>query len=254
MYIECRHVLPSGRKCTEGLVRDSQFCYRHRNLHESLYAPPARPGTPFRMPLLEDSHGCLIGVQEVTWAMGDKRIAPNEAGIYLRAITIAKSLIPRRPAVSRKPVRSLCYDNDGIEMAELVNACEPPRDCITCEKHCHWFEYYEDEVEELEQQMAEEEQKKLAAQQAETQSADPSAPQPQSEQTAQSAPPRSVAQQRSTAAGHSATTQHRPSTTRRDYDTPNVRALFNEMRAEGEEAERQRLQAEQQAQSKASSR
>ena len=160
MYVECRHVYPSGRKCKESHISGSDFCYRHRNIRERMYAPPPRPGTPFRLPSLEDADGCLMAVQEVAWAMGDKRITQKEAGTYLYAINIAKSLHPRRRAVTRKPVRSLCYDNDGIEMAEAVNACEPPQDCLTCQKHCHWFDYYEDEIEELEEQMAEEQEKK----------------------------------------------------------------------------------------------
>ena len=174
MYVECRHVFSSGLKCTEALLRDSQFCYRHRNLHERMYAPPARPGTPFRMPLLEDSHGCVIGVQETLWAMGERRITQKEASTYLYGVTIIKSLLPKHPAATRKPVRSLCYDDAGFEMAEAVNACEPPRDCVTCEKLCDWYDYYEDEVEEIEQQIAEEEeQKKLEAWKAENPGVEP---------------------------------------------------------------------------------
>jgi len=167
MYAECRHVLPAGLKCTAPRVGDSNFCYRHRNLHERMCAPAPRPGTPFRLPSLEDSHGCLIAIQEVAWAMGDKRISLKEAGMYFHAVNISKSLLPRRPAVTRKPVRTLCYDNDGFEMAEAVDACEPPRDCLTCPKTntCEWFEYYEDQVEELEEQMAEEEEEKRQAEQ-----------------------------------------------------------------------------------------
>jgi hypothetical protein len=174
MHIECRHVFSSGRKCTDAILRDSQFCYRHRNLHERKYAPPAHPGTPFRMPLLEDSDSCVTGVQETLWAMGEKRITQKEAGTYLHGITIVKSLLPRYPAATRKPVRSLCYDNDGFEMAEAVTKCDPPRDCVNCEYPCDWFPYYEDEVEEIEQQLAEEEeQKKLEAWKAENPGVEP---------------------------------------------------------------------------------
>ncbi|MBS1802467.1 MAG: hypothetical protein JST28_03835 [Acidobacteria bacterium] len=159
MHIECRHVFSSGCKCTDAILRDSQFCYHHRNLRERFYAP-AHPGTPFRMPLLEDADGCVIGVQETLWAMGEKRITQKEAGTYLHGINIIKGLLPKYPAVTPKPVRSLCYDDHGFEMAEAVNACDPPRDCVTCQKPCEWFEYYEDEVEEIEDQIAEEEKQK----------------------------------------------------------------------------------------------
>src|SRR3954452_13165411 len=122
MYIECRHVLPSGRKCKDPHINDSQFCYRHRNLHERMYAPPARPGAPFRLPSLEDADGCLMAIQEVGWGMGDKRITQKEAGTYYYGISLAMRLFPRRARVTRQPVRALCYDNDAMEMAEAVEA------------------------------------------------------------------------------------------------------------------------------------
>ena len=206
MYTECRHVFSSGRKCTEAMVQHSVFCYRHRNLQERKHAPAPRPGTPFRMPLLEDEYGCYLGVQETLWALGEKRITQKEAGTYLYGVNIAKSLLPRRPAATRKPVRSLCYDNDGFEMAEPVNTCEPPRDCLTCQKYCDLFEYYEDEVKELEEQIAaEEEQKRLEAQKA-------ASGQPEA---AEALTP-----------GSEATDQPAPRKGKYDHELPNVRRLF----------------------------
>ena len=163
MYFECRHVAPSGRKCKDPLLQNSTFCYHHRNLHELMYAPPARPGTPFRMPLLEDAQGCTMGIQQVCWAMGEKRITPQEATIYLRAVSLTKSLLPKRANLTRKPVRTLCYDNDGFEMAEEATHCEAPVDCLTCKKPCAWYEYYEDEIEVLKQQIKEEQNQKAGA-------------------------------------------------------------------------------------------
>ena len=157
MYFECRHVYPSGRKCKLAHINDSDFCYSHRNFREHLYAPPARPGTPFRLPSLEDEDGCVMAIQQVSWAMGEKRVTQKEAGTYLYGISLAMRLLPRRRRATRTTVRALCYDSSGIEMAEAVEACDPPQDCLTCKKHCHWFDYYEDEVEELEEQKAEEE-------------------------------------------------------------------------------------------------
>jgi len=213
MYAECRHVFASGRKCTHPQLHDSHFCYFHRNAHEIMHAPAPRPGTPFRLPLLEDSSALLMAIQQVTSSLGAKTITQKEAGTYLYAINIAKVLLPRRPAMTRKPVRSLCYDNDGFEMAEPVNTCEPPRDCLDCQKTrtCAWFEYFEDEVEELEQQMdEEEEEKRRAAQQAENPDADPSAD--DAKQTPAEKP--------------------KPWAGKYDHERPQVRALFEILEAE----------------------
>lgn len=160
MYNECRYVLPSGLKCTDGQLQHSNFCYYHRNFHEQMHAVPPRPGTPFRLPSLEDACGCRFAIQQVCWGMGEKRIPPNEANIYLRAIGLTMRLFPRRPRVSRKPVRVLHYDDQGMEMAEPATHCEPPRDCVDCETPCRWFEYYEKQVKETEKKMAEEKEQK----------------------------------------------------------------------------------------------
>ena len=225
MYAECRHVFTSGRKCTHPMLKNSTFCYFHRNLHEQMHAPAPRPGTPFRLPLLEDAHGCRMAIQQVCWNMGDKRVTQKEAGTYLYGISLAMRLIPRRPAATRTPVRTLCYDNDGFEMAEAVDTCEPPQDCLTCKKHCHWYEYYEDEVEEIEEQMAEEEEeKRLAAIRAEN---------PNSEELPENAKP----------------DLSKPWKGKYDHEPPNIRALLEKI--ESDAYEEYKLRQEQQIRLKA---
>jgi hypothetical protein len=202
MYNECRYVLPSGLKCTDGQLQHSDFCYYHRNFHEQMHAAPPRPGTPFRLPSLEDACGCRFAIQQVCWGMGEKRIPPNEASIYLRGIGLTMRLFPRRPRVSRKPVRVLHYDSNGMELAEPATHCEPPRDCTTCETPCQWFEYHEQQAKESEKKIAEaKEQKEQPA--ATSSSAGPSADQPSPEQ-----PPRNG---------------------KYDNELPNVRALLIDM-------------------------
>jgi hypothetical protein len=238
MYNECRYVLPSGLKCTDPLLQHSQFCYQHRNFHEQMYAVPPRPGTPFRLPSLEDACGCRFALQQVCWAMGDKRIPPNEAGIYLRAVGLAMRLFPRRPRVSRKPVRALNYDDSGMEMAEPSSACEPPRDCMTCQNHCHWFKYYEDQVEDIEDQMAEEEeQKKLAAQKEQQQPPTADQAAAGTATTDQSNAERVAAEQ---------------PTRKYDNELPNVRALLLDMDRKAEQE--QKVEAERLARIEANKR
>jgi hypothetical protein len=216
MYNECRYVLPSGLKCTDGQLQHSDFCYYHRNFHEQMHAAPPRPGTPFRLPSLEDACGCRFAIQQVCWGMGEKRIPPNEASIYLRGIGLTMRLFPRRPRVSRKPVRVLHYDSNGMEMAEPATHCEPPRDCLACENPCQWFEYHEQQVKEIESKMAEEKaQKERASQQAKQPSSEASAQDPKET----SNPSRQAAKAEEPAAR----------STKYDNELPNVRALLIDM-------------------------
>jgi hypothetical protein len=78
MFVECRHVQPSGEKCKSPAVRNSSFCYFHRNLHDRAEARPPRQGTPFLLPVLEDSCSILIAINEVFRAMGESRIKRSE--------------------------------------------------------------------------------------------------------------------------------------------------------------------------------
>ena len=159
MITECRHVLASGKKCQAVSVTNSSFCFFHRN-QRLRQDTPVRPGTPFILPTLEDAHSALNAVNDVFHAMGEGRLKRAEAGTYLYGIQIAARLIMRIDQTSIKPVRNLCYDNYGTELGEETSICEPPEDCLKCTRRdsCEDFEDYEEEVAELEQQLAEQEQ------------------------------------------------------------------------------------------------
>ena len=161
MISECRHILASGKKCQAFAVTNSSFCFFHRNQRERRDTA-VRPGTPFILPTLEDAHSALNAVNDVFRAMGEGRLKRAEAGTYLYGIQIAARLIVRIDQTTIKPVRNLCYDNYGTELAELKTICEPPEDCLQCTRRetCDDFEDYEEEVEELEQQLAEQQQAK----------------------------------------------------------------------------------------------
>jgi hypothetical protein len=254
MHQECRHVYPAGFKCTVDQLQDSHFCYFHRNFEQRLYAPPTRPGTPFRMPSLEDAHGCLTGIQEVTWALGEKRITQKESGTYLYAVNLAMRLLPRIRSVSRKPVRALNYDSCGTELAEPVRTCDPPHDCLTCEKHCPWFAYYKPQVEELveeieeEREQEEQEQKELAAQQQGENAAasDQQQPAENSSESASHHQPAKITSAATAKAIARPVSAERPGNGKYDNELPMVRALLLDMdrKAERDQILRQEREAQ----------
>jgi hypothetical protein len=134
MFVECRHVQPSGEKCKSPAVRNSSFCYFHRNLHDRAEARPPRQGTPFLLPVLEDSCSILIAVNEVFRAMGESRIKRSEASTYFYGIQIAAKVITRIENRTWEPVRALEYDNSCTELAPEKTACEPLLDCVNCDR------------------------------------------------------------------------------------------------------------------------
>jgi hypothetical protein len=133
MFLECRHILPSGQKCKSPALRKRPFCYFHSHLRDRSDAPPPRPDTPFVLPSLEDSRGLLVAVMEVLKAMGQGRIKRSEAATYLYGLQIAGQLVARIEKSTSDPVRVLLYDNNALEMGEEKKACEPPRDCVNCD-------------------------------------------------------------------------------------------------------------------------
>lgn len=48
MYSQCRHIMPTGRKCQSPVLRDEYFCYCHvrlRNLARASTPPKGAPSS-----------------------------------------------------------------------------------------------------------------------------------------------------------------------------------------------------------------
>src|SRR6185369_16077796 len=134
MFIECRHVLPSGERCKSRALRSDPFCYFHRNLRERIDGPPPRQGAAFIFPNIEDTRGILLATIQTLRAMGFGQIKRNEAGTYLYGINIAARLVARIEQTDYDPTRALEYDNNCSELAEQSTGCEPLHDCVSCER------------------------------------------------------------------------------------------------------------------------
>jgi len=161
MFIECRHILPSGLKCKAPALRNRPFCYFHSGLRRFSSGAASVEKEPLILPSLEDLNGIQIALMEVLAAFSHTRIDRRQAGMYLYGLQIATQ-IAMKTSTHENPsaVRSITCDELGEDLAEEATTCEPPRDCLQCSSRdtCRIFEKYEDEVEELEQQLAEEEE------------------------------------------------------------------------------------------------
>jgi hypothetical protein len=159
MFIECRHIKPSGLKCKSPAVRKTPFCYFHTGLYRSRNPSLSDAREPITLPSLEDATGIQIALQQVLSALGSSRIDPRRAGLYLRGLEIAGRLAAKTSSDSPgESVRDLTCDDNGDPLALEESACEPPEDCLACDKRdqCKVFEDYEDEVEQLEEAAANE--------------------------------------------------------------------------------------------------
>ena len=161
MFIECRHILPSGLKCKSPALRNRPFCYFHSGLRRHSADGASDRKEPLLLASLEDPSGVQIAIMDVLNAYGHGRIDRRQAGLYLYGLQIATQVATRlNTHENPSAVRSITCDNDGLELAEEATACEPPQDCLTCQTRatCNRFEDFECEVEELEQRLAEAEE------------------------------------------------------------------------------------------------
>ena len=155
MFIECRHIKPSGLKCKSPAVRKTPYCYFHTGLYRSRNPSLSDAREPIIFPSLEDPTGVQIALQQVLGALGSSRIDPRRASLYLRGLEIAGRLAAKPPSDSPgESVRDLSCDQNGDPLALEKTTCEPPEDCLKCGQRdqCKDFEDYEDEVAELEEQ------------------------------------------------------------------------------------------------------
>ncbi|MGA9585969.1 MAG: hypothetical protein WBQ95_11620 [Terracidiphilus sp.] len=153
MYNECRHVMPSGKKCHSPALRDKDFCYHHTNLHR-LGDPRSREAKELPVPAIEDASGIQIALTQVLGALNSPYMDTRRAGLLLYGLQIATQLTSRVSAPSpSESVRNVSCEDNGDVLAPATTACEPPADCLACAdwEKCEKLDRAdEDEFEEVE--------------------------------------------------------------------------------------------------------
>ena len=133
MYNECRHIMPSGKKCKSPALRDKLYCYHHANLHR-LSNPASRAATELPVPEIEDARGIQIALTQVLGALNSPYMDTRRAGLLLYGLNLAATLSSRVDVPSpSQSVREVCNEDSGdVLLAPLVVTCEPPEDCCSC--------------------------------------------------------------------------------------------------------------------------
>jgi hypothetical protein len=131
MYNECRHIMPSGKKCHSPALRDKPYCYYHTNLHR-LADPASAAAKQLPLNAIEDASGIQIALTQVLGALNSPYMDTRRAGLLLYGLQIATQLTTRVSAPRpRESVRSLSEDN-GETLAPENTVCEPYEDCVKC--------------------------------------------------------------------------------------------------------------------------
>jgi hypothetical protein len=132
MYNECRHIMPSGKKCHSPALRDKVYCYHHANLHR-LSDPASRAAQDLPVPAIEDISGIQIALTQILGALNSPYMDTRRAGLLLYGLNLAATLVSRAAAPSpSESVRDVCNEDNGNLLAPATSVCEPPQDCFQC--------------------------------------------------------------------------------------------------------------------------
>jgi len=140
MYLECRHIMPTGIKCKSPALRGKHYCYFHYNLRLHADDGTRDDKEPLKLPSLEDSRGIQIALAQILAALGSGRIDSRQAGLYLYGLQIAAKIASRTSEPEPKQiVRVLECDDTGATLAPEQTACDPDLDCGSCPRkaQCH---------------------------------------------------------------------------------------------------------------------
>jgi hypothetical protein len=135
MYTECRHIMPTGRRCHSPALRGMAYCYCHQKLHKTLNASK-HAHKRLKISSVEDSQGVLLAISQVFEALGKARIDDRTAGVFMYGLQIATQLaINSAKTDPSQCVQDVCLAPDGTLIAadqpqQLLDDCTPPSSTI----------------------------------------------------------------------------------------------------------------------------
>ena len=148
MYHECRHIMPSGKKCHSPALQNQVYCYYHNNLHR--YSRPAASDN-LSLFALEDNRGIQIALTQVLTALNSPHLDTRRAGLMLYGLQIAAQLANRTSDLEPYEAVRTCEETTGAPLAPEKTVCEPSSDCRNCPRQHTCGDYEDPEEDESEE-------------------------------------------------------------------------------------------------------
>ena len=92
-FIECRHIMTTGRKCRAAAMRGKPFCFHHAKLHFRS-SSPRKSGKPANLKL-DDASGLQAAVAQALKALSSPLTDIRRAGVLLYGLHLAAHLSKR---------------------------------------------------------------------------------------------------------------------------------------------------------------
>lgn len=108
MFVECRHIMPTGRKCRAAALRGKPFCFYHAKLHFRKNVT-RRPGK-LTEPSIEGVPALTAAVAKALAALCSPLTDTRRAGLLLYGLHLAADLSKRN---SDSPTRRTIESESG---------------------------------------------------------------------------------------------------------------------------------------------
>ena len=106
MYLECRHIMPSGAKCHSPAMRGTAYCFFHAPGRRNAQGQRRAHKKSLKLPGLVDCEAVNIALVQVLNAIASSKLDPGNAGQLLFGLRIASDNLQttrRLKAGSKKP-------------------------------------------------------------------------------------------------------------------------------------------------------
>lgn len=133
MFIECRHILVSGRKCKAPALKGTHFCYYHTRLHQPANRVTARLDT-IEIPHLEDRCAIQFTLTQLMRHLVQNNIDLPRANMLLNCLKLAARLIDRKVLAihPREAVEESTSTPEGDDLGPEAITCDDDESCVDC--------------------------------------------------------------------------------------------------------------------------
>jgi hypothetical protein len=142
LYLECRHVMTSGKKCEAPALKNGHFCYYHTRLHIDA-KKPVTPMDSIEIPVIEDHCTLQLVLAKVLQQLVNGNIDHHRAGLLLYGLQIAAQTVNgARDSFSSEAVKAITHTREGVDLAPEKIGCQPGYDrCDTCPRADYCEDY-----------------------------------------------------------------------------------------------------------------
>lgn len=127
-YALCRHILTNGHRCQSPALRDTVWCFYHRNLHQrhSAYRHTEAtrgyllPGQHIQLSALEDRESVQVALSVIINALATGRLETKRATALLYGLQLASSNAANlhNSIAPSRTVQTAETTEDGLNLAE----------------------------------------------------------------------------------------------------------------------------------------